>query len=243
MVMKKYIDGKRYDVYDQSNAPTNPDGIDNNSAMLIDDVVLPFRRVTETAPGLYNTGMIMPNGMPVMIKKMPTEEEAEAYSTKTGFVDFGDIKSIRDYMEKVDEERKLTEAYVSNVENVYIPTIQENDSLFMKGFKKAIALKSMDIYSYRDKFGTNFNNDKRSMESSSITLKKWEDIAPNLYMKMTITFDNADPNVPNPMARPVTVEINNPEYDFREAMAEQDRQYGVTQREDKYNVDEEEMDY
>ena len=96
---------------------------------------------------------------------------------------------------------------LSNSDNLFKPIPKENDSPEMKAMKKAICLKNIDIDAYADRFGDNFNNDKRLMKGSNITLSKAKSIGNNLDMKITLTISDARPDVPNPIGESITVDI------------------------------------
>ena len=114
-------------------------------------------------------------------------------------------------MVNVDKERALTQSIISNVDNEYRPNIRENDEVFMQLVKQAICEKHFDISKYKSIFGSNFNNDKRSLEARSITLNKATEILTKLDVEIEITLRNRGDNIPNPMQRSVTGIINGTE--------------------------------
>lgn len=215
-IIKKFINGTQFRVYTPESMPTNLSVLDNRSAFLDkeNDCVLPFRKTHEFGePGLYDTGMIKPNGNPVFIKVLPDESQKEEYGTKKNFINFADGLSTKEYMENVDRERKINESHICNVEDRYHPVIHKNDEPTAQISKQAQYEMNHDIYKYRDQFGPNFNNDKRALEASSITIKKMDEIYTkfNNGSKILIgVFD--DGTGPNPMQNFVYGVINEPDF-------------------------------
>ena len=77
----------------------------------------------------------------------------------------------------------------------------------MIAFKQAIIDKHIDLDKYEQRFGVNYNNDKRLLKKDSITFGKLRDMCNALDIKATIEFRDANPNVPNPIGRVITAEI------------------------------------
>ena len=73
--------------------------------------------------------------------------------------------------------------------------------------KQALNLKNIDIDAYADRFGENFNNEKRLLKGSSITMSKLKSIGDKLDMKITLTITDSNPNVPNPIGQEISVDI------------------------------------
>lgn len=208
-VMIKFLDGKRYNVYDKENFPKN--NMADYSTACYDketDLIYPMRKVTDTEPGLYNSGMKLQNGDPVYIQVEPTDEVKQKYTTEEGFVNFDSRDSLSQYIANVDKERQLNESVVSTVDNVYSIRIGQNDSPLSKLHKTAINAKHMDIYKYRDRIGANFNNDKRSCEASTITINKAGEIGKPMDISYFAIAMDAEEGVPNPMKGIYCVEIN-----------------------------------
>lgn len=204
------MNGAYYDVYDIDKVPVNID-YENEKCAIIDrdGVVLPIRKNSSRGPGYYKTGFCLDNGQEVFFKVNPTQEEIEStYNDKTNYIDFSKTSNLIDYMVNIDKERSLTENIVSNVENEYRPNIKDSDDPFMKLVKTAIQQKKFDISKYKPIFGSNFNNDKRSLESKSITLNKAVEILTKLDVEIKITLQDRGDNVPNPMRKPVSAIIN-----------------------------------
>ena len=63
------------------------------------------------------------------------------------------------------------------------------------------------IQTFIDRLGDNFNNDKRLLKGSSITISKMKSICDKLDMKCTLIISDSNPNVPNPIGQEIKVDI------------------------------------
>lgn len=168
----------------------------------VDDVILPVKTSYDpTTPGFYVTC----GGKIGKIIK-PSEEDKEAYSSKNA-IDFSDVKTMREIINKQEEVKRMEAEVLSNSDNLFKPVPKENDSPEMKAMKEALCLKNIDIDAYADRFGENFNNDKRLLKGPSITISKMKSICNKLDMKCTLVITDASPNVPNPIGREIVVDI------------------------------------
>lgn len=229
-IKKMQIGDKYYDVYDAHNVPNDPG---TNVAIMDHEsgTVLPVRKDRDRGPGYY-PGYHFPSGN-LSIRILPTEEEREEYSADK-VIDFN-CSTLGEYIQNMDRQRRYTESTLSNVDNVYQPTIRETDEPLMQLMKTAVHQKHFDISKYRGVFGSNFNNDKRSLESNSITISKAAEIASKLDMEIFVGFKNA-PGAINPMRDEVYGIINASDFEIH---------IGPIQHEDEeFNpVDEDEDDY
>lgn len=168
----------------------------------INDMILPVKKSYDpTSPGFY----LMGDGR---IGKIiyPSNEDIEEYSSKNA-IDFSDVKTMKDLVNKEEEVKRLESEVLSNSDNLFKPIAKENDSPEMKAMKKAICLKNIDLDLYQDRFADNFNNDKRLLKGSSITISKMKSICDKLDIKVTLTLSDTNPNVPNPIGESITVDI------------------------------------
>lgn len=168
----------------------------------INDVLLPVKKSYDpTSPGFY----ILADGK---IGKFiyPNDNDIEEYSSKNA-IDFSDVKNMKDLINKQEEVKRMESEVLSNSDNLFKPIPKENDSSEMKAMKKAICLKNIDIDAYADRFGDNFNNDKRLLKGSTITMSKLKSICDKLDMRVTLTISDAKSNVPNPIGESITVDI------------------------------------
>lgn len=168
----------------------------------INDTILPVKNSYDpSSPGFY----IVNNGK---IGKIiyPSDEDKEEYSAKNA-IDFSNITSMRELISKQEEVKKMESEVLSNSDNLFKPIPKENDTPEMRAMKQAICLKNIDIDAYADRLGDNFNNDKRLLKGSSITISKMKSICDKLDMKCTLIISDSNPNVPNPIGQEIKVDI------------------------------------
>lgn len=166
-----------------------------------DDVnyVLPIRGKSDDRPGVYPDGCIY-------FAKFPDQESASEYrEDQLNIVDFNDIKTVEDFLNKNNQIREMETSVLTDIDSIFIPQIGQNDSPEMKAFKEAIASKRMDINKYAPRFGDNFLNDKRILKTSSITMNKLVSMCEKLDIEAELTLRNAAPDVANPMQKEITV--------------------------------------
>ena len=90
---------------------------------------------------------------------------------------------------------------------MFIPEIGSDDTPEMIALKQAIMDKHIDIDKYEQRFGPNYNNDKRLLKKGNITFGKLRSICDALDIKVTLTIEDSAPDVPNPIGRATTAEI------------------------------------
>lgn len=167
-----------------------------------DGLVLPVKTSYDpTSPGFYITS----NGKVGKLIK-PSNDEMNEYSAANA-VDFSNIEDMKELINKQDQVKQMEAEILSNSDNLFKPVIKDNDSPEMKALKQAICLKNIDIDLYSDRFGDNYNNDKRLLKGSSITMSKLKSYCNSLDMKCTIIISDKNENVPNPMNQQVIVDI------------------------------------
>lgn len=168
----------------------------------IDDMILPVKNSYDpSSPGFY----IMNNGNIGKIVK-PNEEDKKEYSLDNA-IDFSNITSMKELINKQEEVKKLESEVLSNSDNLFKPVVKENDSPEMRAMKEAVCAKNIDIDVYADRFNDNFNNDKRLLKGSSITMSKIKSISDKLDIKVTLVLSDKNPDVPNPMGKTISVDI------------------------------------
>ena len=196
------IDGRVTTVMDINDVLDNPQFQNKFISVQIGNTVLPVKSSYDpTSAGLY----ISTNSKIGRIV-YPNDEDKEEYSSKN-IIDFSDVQNMKELIEKQEEVKKLESEVLSNSDNLFKPIPKENDSPEMKALKQAICLKNIDIDAYADRFGDNFNNDKRLLKGSSITMSKTKSICDKLDLKVTLTISDASPNVANPMNDVISVDI------------------------------------
>lgn len=199
MIKKAKIENKIYDVIGFDEYSSNPDSYKEYTAIEEDSIVFPIRNKTDDRPGVYP-------GEIVSFFKKPIEEEIYLYDS-SNIIDFEQTESLKDIIEQQNKLRTAERSILTTVNNVFEPKIGDNDAPEMIGLKEAVIAKHIDLDKYEQRFGVNFNNDKRLFSKDSITLSKLKTIFDVLDMKATMIIEDKFPDVPNPMGKQIIVEL------------------------------------
>ena len=199
-LQKANIGGFMYDVISLDEYYKNPELYNQYTAIMYGDgYVYPIRNRNDYRPGFYVTG-----GFDFF--KHPVGEESAIYSQQNVI----DFHNPTNYKELIQAQQKLASAersILTTIDNVFTPEIDDNDTPEMKAIKQAILDKHIDLDKYEPRFGPNYNNDKRLLKKGSITFGKLRSICDALDIKATITFEDANADVPNPIGRVITTEL------------------------------------
>lgn len=123
-------------------------------------------------------------------------------------LDTANVKNIQELINLDAKYREFEYDIITASDNSIILKVTPNDTAEMAAFKQAINDKHIDLDKYKPRFGKTYPNDKRSLiNGDSITFTKLKEYADALDMAITLTIDNANPDVPNPMSHPITVQI------------------------------------
>lgn len=197
---KAKVEGRVTTVIKPEEALKNPAMQNKYTSVEVGNYILPVKNSYDpSAPGFYINNKI---GKLIY----PSNEDIEDYSNKN-VIDFSNVANMRELIAKQEEVKKMESEVLSNSDNLFKPIIKDNDSPEMKAMKKALCLKNIDIDAYADRFGNNFNNDKRLLKGSSITMSKLKSICDKLDMKCTLTISDTSPNVPNPIGEDIVIDI------------------------------------
>ena len=198
---KAKIDGAIYDVISREEYVKNPQLYDSQYVAIKgnDGFIYPIRSRTDNRPGYYTNDAFF-------FYKQPAVDEYQTYSSQN-IINFKNAETLRDIIKTqqklVSEERTI----LTTIDNVFAPDIGENDTPEMKATKQAILDKHIDLDKYEPRFGPNYNNDKRLLKKGRITFDKLRAIADALDIKATLTLEDKNPDVPNPIGRVITVDI------------------------------------
>ena len=198
-----------YDVitYDEfcKNRPLYMRYPDSVAIMGGDGFVYPIRNPnSDFRPGMYPFGFGMDWFKPPMSKY-----EMQDYS-QSNVIDFSESKNFRDVIANQERLNREERSILTTINSLTIPTIQDSDKPAMVALKEAIIAKHIDLDSYDYRFGqSNFPNDKRLLKKDSISLKKLVAYCNALDIKATLTLQDSNPDVPNPMGKDITCELNN----------------------------------
>ena len=96
---------------------------------------------------------------------------------------------------------------LTSADNITTPIDHPDDSPEMMALKEAIRSKHIDINKYEQRFGPNFNNDRRLLDKNTITLAKLKTMANALDMDISLTIKDKPGNIPNPIGKVITVSV------------------------------------
>lgn len=185
---------------------------DSVAVMNGDGFVYPIRNpASDFRPGLYPMGM---NFMALDWFKIPmSKHEMQDYS-QANVIDFSESKNFRDVIANQERLNREERSILTTINSLTVPTIQDSDEPAMVALKEAIIAKHIDLDSYDYRFGqSNFPNDKRLLKKDSISLKKLVAYCNALDIKATLTLRDVNPDVPNPMGKEITCELNSTSVD------------------------------
>ncbi len=201
--MKKcFINNKIYDVVSFDDYIKQQDYCDNNITSIEDNgYIYPIKSRKSEGVGVYQLSPDV-----YQFVDPSSDEERERYSTDN-LINFEDAKSLREIIEKTDRLKSAERTLLTNPDNITIPVIGENDTPEMVGLKEAVIAKNIDIDKYQGRFGSNFSNDKRLLNDSSITLLKLKTMFKALDMKGTLIIEDLNEEVPNPIGKKIVVDL------------------------------------
>lgn len=203
MDMKKAkINGRLMSVVSLEDYNKNPELYTQSStAIEIKDqnLVLPIIGKYDNNPGIY-----VSSGELFSTINVPDNEDE--YSLDR-VIDLSDTKNMKELMEKQELIRDIEFEMLTTVDNIFSPKIGENCSPAMRALKTAVIEKKIDINKYGDRFGSNFNNDKRQYNKDTISMQMLERQCNGLDIKATLILEDASEDVPNPIGRKIVVEL------------------------------------
>ena len=164
--------------------------------------VYPVRRgvYTPDRPGAYEYDYAVFYYDPVLPK------DITAYSM-SNIIDYSNAHSLRDVIMTSQRIASAEASILTSIDNVFIPEIGPNDTPEMIAFKQAIINKHIDLDRYEQRFGPNYNNDKRLLKKPNITFGKLRDMCNALDIKVSLKLEDVSTDVPNPMGMQIVTEI------------------------------------
>lgn len=169
-----------------------------------DGYVYPIRNPAfDNRPGLY------PLGMSIDWFKVPvTRFEVMDYS-QVNIIDFSEAKTFRDVIVTQDKLNREERSILTTINSLTVPSIQDSNSPAMVALKEAIIAKHIDLDSYDYRFGrANYPNDKRLLKRDDISLRKLLAYCDALDIRATLTLADANDDVPNPIGKEITYDLN-----------------------------------
>lgn len=142
----------------------------------------------------------------------PKERDMDSYNIAVqteahSVIDFSDCKNYHDVINKQKALKDVRSELMTNADHISYYPIGDNNTRLMAGLKEAINAKQCDINMYEQNFDGNFLNDIRILNGDSITDKKTIKFGNALDIKVSVKFEDKNPNVPNPMGKVVEVEL------------------------------------
>ena len=210
MVSKKeiLINGRLYEVVSLQEFQNNPDAYLAGYTAVEDGFgyVYPVQNSTSFEPGLR-----FRQNCPVQFFNVPEGEEDNYSADKV--IDYGKAKNIKELIETQDMVKELEKNILTSSDNIFIPAEDPNDSPAMKALKEAVTNKKIDLNKYEPRFGANFNNDKRIFSKENISLPMLVRMCNALDIKATLTLEDKNRDVPNPINKSISVEITTEDSD------------------------------
>lgn len=186
-----------YDVVTMQEYASSPEAYDNaTTAILNNNYILPICNTPD------QVGIMIGNPIS-MIHPPVTESEQKRFSTE-GMIDMSNPSSLAEVIDANEKMRDREKEILMNVDNLTIPYISKEDTPLMAGLKEAIIAKQCDQDSYAQRFGANYPNEKRLMKDKDISAKKAVVYGNAMDIKISVTFEDAAPDVANPMGKKIT---------------------------------------
>jgi ribosomal protein S17E len=207
--MKKARIGRRImDVIDQDEfirrSNTNPEIVkelaEDTAVQAPNGMIYPIQKQHTTAiPGVYDAG-------PMLLYNTPESMKTDPQYQADNIIDFENVSSLKESIAKQAELEQAERTILISPENIFTPIVQETDTPEMALLKKAIARKNIDLESYKQRFGSDYNNDKRIFEQPSITFFKMKRVCDIFDIKVSLTLED-NPGAANPIGERLSAVI------------------------------------
>lgn len=199
--MKKIVlDRRILDVIDQEEydrrTRLNPDSknlmAEDTAVLAPNGMVYPVTRVyTEEVPGVYDAG-------PMLLYTTPDGMNTNPDYQQDKIIDFENVENLQESIIRQAELEQAERTILISPDNIFTPVPQENDTPEMALLKEAITKKRIDLDNYKQRFGSDYNNDKRLFDQNSITFFKMKRVCDILDIEITLTLKDK-PGAPNPI--------------------------------------------
>lgn len=203
-MIKMSIGEKIYDVSDLETYQSNEEAyLRNFTAVVSQDgqYALPIIKAYDGTPGIKIGGLMSREYLP------QTEEDKKKYSMDNA-INLSDSKNITELLEKQTAIREIEQEILTNPDgNIFTPKITNEDTAAIKALKEAVIEKHINLDNYEMRFGSNFNNDKRLLTKKKISLPMLQRLCNALDIKATLTLEDKEPDVPNPIGKVISVEL------------------------------------
>lgn len=195
-----------YDVVDLETYTKNRDSyLRNSTAIDCGEYILPIiSDKSENTPGI----IIPTKPSPISFAVLPDENTPnhDEY-LRSNMIDFSSVTDMGGFIEKQQLLRNIEKDLLTSSDEYTTPDITSEDTPAMAILKQAVIDKKINLDKYESRFGSNYNNDKRLIYKSSISLPMLVRMCNNLDIKAELTLSDASPDCPNPMECVRTIEL------------------------------------
>lgn len=204
-LIKASINGELFNVVNSDQYFANQDLYQQGTAIKFNNTAIPVRNVMydPSQVGFYPQGNFYAKIVP------PSQEDSSKYILNSdNVVDFNNCKSFKDVITATMGLETMERAILTSPDNIFNPIVKPADGPEMVGMKEACSAKNMDARKYEDRI-PQFNNDIRLFNGNNLSMPKLISLAEAFDMKLTLTFEDASPDVPNPMKKVINVVLTN----------------------------------
>ena len=205
---KTRIDRRIVEVIDQDEFVRRTNLSPDTSKILAEDTAIQapnglvypvVKQYSDNVMGVYDAG-------PMIVYSTPEDCKNDPQYQSENIIDFDNISSLKESIEKQAELEQAERSILISPDNIFTPIIQPTDTPEMGLVKQAITRKNIDIDNYKQRFGSDYNNDKRLFDQSSITFFKLKRVCEIFDIKATLTLED-EPNAANPIGEKLSVVI------------------------------------
>lgn len=197
---KAFINGKIYNVIETNELPYLSMYLETYDNLAVHHMgfILP---IYINSCACYLPGVYCDNQLGIFICTPTVPEDCQIYSD-SHLAGFGDAQTFHDVLEAKEKIYQDEYNHLISSDEEFTPHIdQTNDTALMFAVKSAIAAKHCNINNYAERFGSDFNNDKRKFNGNSITAGKAESILSNTDVRVTLVVQDMNPDVANPIGK------------------------------------------
>jgi len=196
------IEGRILDIVNHDMYANNKELYANTSTAIEVDIdgkqyALPYRNGQTNQkyvdPGVYDAGCVY-----FVVPPSPSQER-EYLLENLNVIDYQNTNNLSDFLNTQKQLRNIEEELLTDIDDIFCPTIGPNDTAEMKALKQAVAAKQCDFNKYAQRFGDNYLNDKRLFKGSTIAMRRLVATAGNLEVAVGLASRDKNPDVPNPM--------------------------------------------
>lgn len=200
-IKKGKVNNEIVDVITSEEYFKNPTMYDTSTAVQIDNYLLPIRKTLNRDEVAFYPHENYANLV------LPKEKDKDLYSANQ-VIDFSDKNNFKEIIEKTQKLKNMEREILTSPDNIYEPRITEKTSPEMRLFKEAVGLKKIDIDKYKSRI-KGFANDKRILDNDRISFDKMKALGKSFDMKISLTIEDDDKDVPNPMGKKISTVITN----------------------------------